>query len=74
VKIYRLLADPVAIKVTRGDSSRLNFAPGVPMQVKFKLNGDLPEAPDGTHPVSYLRFRERSSDDTALRVPVEIGG
>ncbi|HUT94526.1 MAG TPA: S8 family serine peptidase [Thermoguttaceae bacterium] len=74
VKIDRLLAEPIAIKVTRGESSNVDFVPGVPIQLDFAMTEKLPEAPDGTRPVGYLRFRERSSDDEALRVPIDIGG
>jgi len=74
VNIDHLLADPVSVKVTRGGSSNITFVPGVPMQVEFKAGGELPEAPQGTHPVGFLRFRERGTHETALRVPIELGG
>jgi len=72
VKIDRMLADPVPLDVTRGDSSNVLFVPGVPIKLEYELSDKMPEAPDGTHPVGYLRFRERSSNDVALRVPIDI--
>jgi hypothetical protein len=74
VKIDRLLADPMPIKVTRGESSNVDLVPGVPIELDFALADKLPEAPDDTRPVGYLRFRERSSHDEALRVSIDIGG
>ena len=72
VKIDRLLADPVAIDVTRGDSSNVLLVPGVPVKLEYELADKMPEAPNGTRPVGYLRFRERGSKDVALRVPIDI--
>ncbi|MCK4659034.1 MAG: S8 family serine peptidase [Phycisphaerae bacterium] len=72
VKIDYLLADPLSIEVTRGDSSNMLFIPNVPMTMEYALESELPEAPDGTYPVGYLRFRERGSNDVALRVPIDI--
>ena len=72
VKIDRLLAAPVSIDVTRGDSSNVLFIPGVPIKLEYELSDKMPEAPEGTHPVGYLRFRERGSNDVALRVPIDI--
>ena len=72
VKLDRLLAEPVPIEVTRGDSSNVLFVPGVPIKLEYELADKLPEAPDETGPVGYLRFRERHSNDIALRVPINI--
>jgi hypothetical protein len=76
VRIDQLLAEPVAIKVTRdgGGSSVINFVPGVPIPLQFKLAERPKDEPEGLRPVGYLRFRERHSHDTVLRVPIEIGG
>jgi hypothetical protein len=74
VNIDQLLAEPVAIKVTRDGAAPLNFVPGVPIPVDFKVQAKLKDKPKGTRPVGYLRFRERNSHDTVLRVPIEIGG
>ena len=70
----QLLAEPLAIDVTRGGSSNIMFVPGVPMPVDFAVDSVLPAEPKGTHPVGYVRFRDRETGKTALRVPVEIGG
>ncbi|MCP4591480.1 MAG: hypothetical protein GY842_12110, partial [bacterium] len=72
VKIDQLLATPLGIDVTRGDSGNVLFVPGVPIKLEFELDGDLPEAPDDTVPVGYLRVRERGTQDLALRVPLVI--
>jgi len=72
VRIDRLLAQPVPIKVTRGDASSVRFLPGVPMKVGFALSEPPPEAPEGTQPVGYLRFTERADRAVALEVPIEI--
>ncbi len=74
VRIDQLLAEPVPINVTQGDSSRVDLHAGVPIKLDFALAEELPEAPEGLRPVGYLRFRERSSDQVALRIPVDIGG
>jgi len=72
VNLDYLLAEPVALSVERGDTSTIDFVPGVPMKVSFAAEGKLPKAPDKTEPVGYLRFRERGSNEEALRVAVEI--
>jgi hypothetical protein len=69
-----MFAEPIAIKVTRDGSSSLNFVPGVPIPLDFKVQEELKDKPKGTQPVGYLRFRERNSHDTVLRVPIEISG
>ncbi|MCP4246563.1 MAG: S8 family serine peptidase [bacterium] len=71
VKIDRLLAEPVSVKVTHGDSAQINFVPGVPLVVEYAAASRLPDAPADTAPVGYLRFRQRSTGDVALRVAIE---
>jgi hypothetical protein len=72
VNLDHLLADAASLKVERGDTSNIDFVPGVPIKVSFAAESELPKAPDKTKPVGYLRFRERSSNEEALRVPIEI--
>jgi len=60
--------------VTRDGASALNFVPGVPIPLEFKVQERLKDPPEGRRPVGYLRFRERHSGDTVLRVPIDIGG
>jgi len=72
VRVDRLLAEPMSIKVTRGESSQVQFVPGVPTKVEFALDAPLPEAPEDTQPVGYLRFTERAEQASALEVPIEI--
>ena len=72
VRIDRLLADPVAIEVRHGESADIDFVPGVPLRLEFTLKTKPPRTDDGLDPVGYLRFREKSSGETALRVPIEI--
>ncbi|MBU0637916.1 MAG: S8 family serine peptidase [Planctomycetes bacterium] len=74
VKIDKLLASPIPIKVSRDGSTTVNFVPGVPITVDFKCQKRLKDPPKGLRPVGYLRFRARTSHDTALRVPLDIGG
>ena len=74
VKIDQLFVEPVPIKVTRGTEANINFVPGVPIKLDFALTSALPETPEGLRPVGYLQFRERSSNDVALRIPIDIGG
>jgi subtilisin family serine protease len=74
VRIDQLLAEGVPVKVTHGGAGNINFVPSVPIELDFALTAALPEAPDGLRPVGYLRFRERSSNDVALRIPIDIGG
>ncbi len=73
VKIDQLLAEPVPIKVTHGEAANINFVPGVPIKLDFELEGRPPDTPEDLRPVGYLLFRERSSNDAALRVPMDIG-
>ncbi len=72
VKFDQLFKEPTSVSVTQGDSSRLSLVPGVPVQLQFKTNKDLPTAPDGQHLVGYISIRERSSNDEALRVGIDI--
>ena len=72
VRIDRLLADPVPIRVRHGDSANIDLVPGVPIRLGFALKTKPPKVDDGLRPVGYLRFREKSSGETALRVPIEI--
>ncbi|UCE62209.1 MAG: S8 family serine peptidase [Phycisphaerales bacterium] len=74
VKIDQLLADPIPIEVTYGKGSRVRFIPGVPTELEFALDSKPPANPGGLRPVGYLEFRERSSEDLALRVPIDING
>jgi subtilisin family serine protease len=74
VDIDHLLAEPVAIEVGRNGQSPVNFVPGVPIPLDVKVQKSLNDKPKGTHPVGYLRFRERYSHDEVLRVPIEIEG
>jgi len=72
VNIDRMLANPVSIGVTRDGSSKIDFVPGVPIKLAIASSGDVPEAPDGTVPTGFVRFRERSSRNTALKIQVDI--
>jgi len=74
VKIDHLLSKPVSLNVEGLGTSAIRFIPGVPVKVEFKLNGELPDAPDETNPVGYLQLNEKSSGETALYVPIEIAG
>ncbi len=72
VDVDHLLAEPVSIKVTRADASNITFVPGVPVEVDFALEHELPAIPAGLTPVGLLKFTERGSGETALEVPIEI--
>ncbi|GJM24742.1 MAG: serine protease [Phycisphaerae bacterium] len=72
VKIDHLLAEPIALEVTRGDLTRVDFVPHVPIEVEYQLDGSLPKAPKDTHPVGYIQFSERSSHESALRIEVDM--
>ena len=74
VKIDELLAEPVPIEVTQGGAERIDFVPGVPIKLGFALKSPAPATPEGLRPVGYLQFRERSSNELALRVPIDVGG
>ena len=73
VKIDQLLEEPVPLEVTHGEAAEINFVPGVPITLDFALESRLPDTPEGLRPVGYLHIRERSSNDIALRVPIDIG-
>jgi tripeptidyl-peptidase-2 len=74
VDIDQLLANAVAIDVSRDEASTLNFVPGVPIPLEFEVQERLKDPPEGRRPVGYLRFRECHSGDVMLRVPIDIGG
>ena len=71
VKIDHMLRSPVAIEVSRDGNSTLNCVPSMPIPLDWKVKKAL-DTPKGLRPVGYLRFRERSSDDEVLRVPVDV--
>ncbi len=70
VDIDYLLASPVGVKVTQDGASTISFVPDFPVSLTYKATRALKNKPKGTHPVGYLRLRERYSDDEVLRVPI----
>ncbi|MCH8148630.1 MAG: hypothetical protein IH987_11640 [Planctomycetes bacterium] len=72
VRFDQLLAEPVSVSVQHGESSAIDFVPGVPLRLNFQLDTAPLATPDGLLPVGYLEFKERHSGDVALRVPIEI--
>ncbi|HUU97654.1 MAG TPA: hypothetical protein VM487_18110, partial [Phycisphaerae bacterium] len=72
VDIDHLLAEPLSIDVERDGESNIDFIPGVPIKLEFSLSDRLPDAPDGTRPVGYLRFKERATGQAVLRVAIDI--
>lgn len=74
VQVDQLLSSAVGVKVTQDDEANFTFVPGVPVELSFEADKKLTEIPGGQRPVGYLRFRERSSDELVLRVPMDIGG
>lgn len=74
VQIDSLFAAPVEVKVTQNDEGNFDFVPSLPVTLKYSANAELKDIPDGQRPVGFLRFRERSSNDEVLRVPIDIGG
>ena len=72
VRFDQLLAEPVSVSVQHGESSAIDFVPGVPIRLNFELDTAPLATPEGLLPVGYLEFKERHSDDVALRVPIEI--
>ena len=74
VNIDQLFAAPVGIKVGQDGQSTVNFVPGTPIKLDYKLQKALKDQPKGLHPVGYLRFRERGTHDAVLTVPVDMGG
>lgn len=74
VKIDQLFESPVAVKVSQDGESNLTLIPGVPLQLEYSTSEKIEDIPSGQKPVGYLRFRERSSNDVLLRVPLHAGG
>jgi subtilisin family serine protease len=70
--IDHLLASPLDLEVTHGESPRVDFVPQTPVKVSFKAKAALPKAPSDSHAVGYLSFKERSNNLVALRVPIEL--
>ena len=73
IRIDHLYKEPIDIAVTQHGESDVAFVPGIPTELKFKLDAAPPTVPNGMHSVGYLRFRERHTNDTMLEVPIEIG-
>jgi hypothetical protein len=73
VQIDTLFASPVTVKVERDGESSIDFVPGVPVKLEFSTAEKLKDIPDAQRPVGFLRVRERASNDTVLRVPLDIG-
>jgi len=44
------------------------------VKLKYSAAQKLTDVPEGLRPVGFLRFRERASNEEALRVPIDIGG
>ncbi len=72
VTVDHMLANAIPVEVTRDGSGTVNFVPGVPIKLEFEAQDVLPATPDGTHPVGYLVFKEKSSNETALQVEINI--
>jgi len=72
VRFDQLLAEPVPIEVKHGESGDILFVPAVPIKLAFALAAKPLETPADLRPVGYLEFGERSTEDVALRVPLEI--
>ena len=73
VDIDQLLSSPVGVKVAQDGESSLKFVPGVPLKLEYAATDKLTNIPNGQRPVGFLRFREQASNDTVLRVPLDIG-
>lgn len=73
VDIDQLLSSPVGVKVSQDGESSLKFVPGVPLKLEYAATDKLTNIPNGQRPVGFLRFREQASNDTVLRVPLDIG-
>ncbi|MFH1747775.1 MAG: S8 family serine peptidase [Planctomycetota bacterium] len=74
VQLDQLFAEPVPVSVKYNGGTDLRFVPAVPMKLSYSTSAKLKDPPKGLRPVGYLRFRERTSEDTVLRVPLDIGG
>jgi tripeptidyl-peptidase-2 len=73
VDIDQLLKDPVPVTVKLGEDSNITFVPAVPMLLEYAAKERLKDVPKGLRPVGFLRFRERSSNEEALRVVIDVG-
>lgn len=72
VRLDHLFPNPMPLELEWDDTNNVTFMPSVPVELEYSLDGDLPQAPEDTHPVGYLRVRERSSNTSTLRVPIDI--
>jgi tripeptidyl-peptidase-2 len=72
VTVDYLLAEPVDVSVEYGDQPVRGFVPGVPAKLSFACDEALPATPAGMRPVGYLEFRERGSDETMLKLPIDV--
>jgi subtilisin family serine protease len=74
VKIDQLFANPITIKVSQEGETNVMFVPSVPIKLGYATSDKLKDIPEGQRPVGFLRFRERATNDTVLRIPLDIGG
>jgi hypothetical protein len=74
VKIDQLFSSPVSVKVGQDGEPSLALVPGVPLQLEYSSSEKIENIPSGQKPVGFVRFRERSSNDVLLRVPLHAGG
>jgi hypothetical protein len=67
-----LYADSPRVEIERDDSGRFTLYPGVPTKLSFTVQDSVPQPPEGTNTVGYLRFDDAGAGQTVIEVPIEV--
>jgi subtilisin family serine protease len=71
-KIDYLYKTPIGVAVKRGDDVQVSLYPGLPCRLSWAASAKVPESPEGTSPVGYIRATERGAKSPVAEI--EIGG
>lgn len=72
VNIDQLLNSGVSLNVEHGNARNVRFIPGAAVTLSYSAGGGLSDPPADTHPVGYIRVKDRETDAVALHVPVDM--
>ncbi len=70
LKIDYLYKDPIELEVKRGDSSQVTLYPGVPCKLSWSAQARLPETPEGTAAVGYVRAVARGAKGPTAEIEI----
>jgi len=70
VKIDYLSKTPIDVAVKRGEGTQVMLCPGVPCKLSWSADAKLPELPEGTSAVGYIRATERGAKSPTVQVEI----